>query len=95
MLFSSRVPRGEAVSPNRRLRHERGIWQRRYWEHTIRDDADYARHMDYIHFNPVKHDLVADASAWPYSSFRRCVQRGLYPSAWVGEQDGGSFGERP
>ena len=57
-------------------RGERGIWQRRYWEHTIRDDRDFAAHMDYTH--------PAD---WPYSSFRRCVDGGLYPEGWGGGSD--------
>ena len=63
---------------------ESGIWQRRFWEHTIRDDRDYATHMDYIHFNPVKHGLVAEPHAWEYSSFHRCVAAGLYPAKWDG-----------
>ena len=60
-------------------RGERGIWQRRYWEHTIRDDRDFAAHMDDTHFNPVKHGLVEHPADWPHSSFRRCVDGGLYP----------------
>jgi len=63
---------------------ERSLWQRGYWEHTIRDDRDYTAHMDYIHFNPVKHGLVADPADWPYSTFRRCVAAGLYPPQWLG-----------
>jgi putative transposase len=72
------------VSPNAsRLRKgERGVWQRRYWEHRIRDDADYARHLNYIHYNPVKHGHVAMARDWPYSSFRRWVARGMYAEDW-------------
>jgi putative transposase len=62
---------------------ERGIWQRRYWEHTIRDDRDFAAHMDYTHFNPVKHGLVEHPAEWPHSSFRRCVGGGLYPARWL------------
>ena len=83
MAFSKRIESGETLSPSRRSRGERGIWQRRYWEHTIRDDRDYAVHMDYIHFNPVKHGLVAEAADWPYSSFRRAVAMGLYPPTWA------------
>src|SRR5271154_4494551 len=70
--FSKSLPSDEARSAVMIKRGERGIWQRRYWEHTIRDDRDYAAHMDYIHFNPVKHGLVAEARSWEYSSFRRC-----------------------
>jgi len=65
-------------------RGERGIWQRRYWEHTIRDDRDYAAHMDYTHFNPVKHGYVEHPADWPFSSFRHCVARRLYPEGWLG-----------
>jgi putative transposase len=72
------------------------IWQRGYWEHTIRDDRDYQTHMDYIHFNPVKHGFVRHPADWPFSSFRRCVAAGLYPADWLG---GGEkpekAGERP
>jgi putative transposase len=88
MAFSKRVTAGEALSASRRSRGERGIWQRRYWEHTIRDDRDYAAHMDYIHFNPVKHGLVTEVAAWPFSSFHKSVALGLYPLAWTGEDDG-------
>ncbi len=56
----------------------------RVWEHTIRDDQDYAAHFDYIHFNPVKHGLVADVADWPYSSFHRAVAMGIYPGDWGG-----------
>jgi putative transposase len=58
------------------------VWQNRYWEHVLRDEADYERHADYIHYNPVKHGLVASAGDWPYSSFRRFVTVGLYPKNW-------------
>jgi putative transposase len=82
--FSKSLPVAEVRSAVRVRRGERGIWQRRYWEHTIRDDRDYAVHMDYIHFNPVKHGLALSAASWPYSSFLRCVERGLYSPAWAG-----------
>ena len=75
---------------------ERGIWQRRYWEHTLRDGHDFARHADYIHFNPVKHGHVARAADWPYSSFHRMVRLGFYPADWAGdlaEHKEGGFGE--
>jgi putative transposase len=67
-------------------RGERGIWQRRYWEHTIRDERDYAAYFDYIHFNPVKHGLTERAADWPFSSFRRSVVRGIYPADWTTER---------
>lgn len=95
MAFSKRIDPGETLSVSRRRRGERGIWQRRYWEHTIRDERDYGAHMDYIHFNPVKHGLVADVAAWPYSSFHRCVKLGLYPSSWTQDAEAaGGWGER-
>src|SRR5229473_8388849 len=59
--FSRSVATGERISDSRAAKGERGIWQRRYWEHTIRDESDFAHHMDYIHINPVKHGLVARA----------------------------------
>ena len=69
-------------------RSERGIWQRRFWEHTIRDEKDYAAHMDYIHFNPVKHGWVEHVTDWPFSTFHRCVSAGLYPAGWSGDGAG-------
>ncbi|MBV8612974.1 MAG: transposase [Acetobacteraceae bacterium] len=84
VMFSKSLPATESRSPVMVRRGERGIWQRRYWEHTIRDDRDYAVHLDYIHFNPVKHGFVAHPADWPFSSFRRCVARGLYPLNWLG-----------
>jgi putative transposase len=79
------LPPTEWLSRVRREARERGIWQRRFWEHAIRDDADYAAHVDYVHFNPVKHGLVVTPAEWPYSTFRMCVQRGLYPLTWTGD----------
>ena len=68
-------------------RGERGIWQRRFWEHLIRDDADRQAHMDYVHFNPVKHGLVRRVADWPYSTFHALVKQGLYPLDWGGGTD--------
>ena len=73
-VFSRGLPHGE-----------RGIWQRRYWEHLIRDEADFSRHVDYIHINPVKHGLVARVAEWPHSSFHRFVQEGILPKDWAGD----------
>jgi putative transposase len=93
--FSRTLPRGEPVSPSRMRKGERGIWQRRYWEHTLKDEQDLGRHIDYIHFNPVKHSHVARVQDWPYSSFHRMVRLGVYPASWVGEaQHETGFGER-
>jgi putative transposase len=93
--FSRGLPANELVSASRQHKRERGIWQRRYWEHTLRDDADFARHIDYIHFNPVKHGHVTRVRDWPHSSFHRMVRLGLYPADWAGDANdpGASFGE--
>jgi putative transposase len=93
--FAKAVPREESLSDVRRANNERGIWQRRFWEHTIRDDRDYAAHMDYISFNPVKHGWVERVADWPYSSFHRHVRAGVYPVDWGGGVEvEGLFGER-
>ena len=94
--FSRSLPVGEPISSSRAAKGERGIWQRRYWEHTIRDENDFARHIDYVHINPVKHGLVSRVRDWPYSSFHRMVKLGLYPEDWAGDvkEFGGEFGER-
>ena len=81
--FSRAIPAGEPVSASRRGKGERGIWQRRYWEHTIRDDQGYATRFDYIHYNPVKHGYVRRVKDWPYSSFHRYVGLGVYPEDWA------------
>jgi putative transposase len=64
-------------------RGERGFWQRRFWEHVIRDDADYVAPVDYCHLNPVKQGFVQRAVEWPYSTFHRYVEQGIYPLAWA------------
>jgi putative transposase len=71
-----------SVTPSQRSRGHRGIWQRRYWEHTIRDEADLERCCDYIHYNPVKHGYVRRPMDWPWSSFGRFVRLGHYPEDW-------------
>jgi putative transposase len=63
-------------------RRDAGLWQPRFWEHLIRDEADFATHFDYLHYNPVKHGHVGCMVDWPYSSFHRCVRRGVYASDW-------------
>jgi putative transposase len=82
--FSKPILPGEHRSASRESKGERGLWQRRFCEHTIRNDNDYATHVDYVHFNPVRHGLVGNVAAWPYLSFRNAVARGLYPAAWAG-----------
>jgi len=80
--FSKTIPVDEYRSAVRIKRHERGIWQRRFWEHTIRDESDYIRHIDYIHFNPVKHRIVKSVREWPFSTFHHFVELGLYSHDW-------------
>jgi len=75
------------VSLARNAKGEYSLWQRRYWEHTIRDETDLQRHVDYIHYNPVKHDVVARASAWPFSSFHRYVRLGWLSADWGGREE--------
>ena len=85
--FSARIPREEWLSERRLRTGERGIWQRRFWEHAIRDDRDFATHVDYIHFNPVKHGHAARVADWRYSSFHRYVTKGLLPLDWAAGPD--------
>ncbi len=74
---------------------ERGIWQRCFWEHTLRDQADFNAHFDYLHYNPVKHGWVTRVGDWPYSSFHRCVSEGIYSPHWGCASDiHGVVGER-
>ena len=80
--FSRCIPAGERRGNSRILRGERGIWQRRFWEHQIRDDRDFVAHADYLHYNPVKHGLVARTVDWPHSTFHRFVERGVYSRDW-------------
>jgi len=72
------------ISPSRQHKQEKAVWQRRFWEHQIRDETDMARHIDYIHFNPVKHGLVRQPSDWRYSTIHRYIESGLIPADWGG-----------
>ena len=83
--FSKAIPATEYRSEIRVKRGERGIWQRRYWEHLIKNDADYQAHMDYVHINPLKHGLVRHVQAWQYSTFHRWVRLGVYPENWAAD----------
>ena len=85
--FSRNIEPGERISKSRSKRGERGLWQRRFWEHLLRDEMDYQRHIDYIHWNPVKHGLVRCVKDWPYSSFHDYVRRELYPANWGSDID--------
>ncbi len=82
--FSCRIPWGEPRRASRIAKRERGLWQRRYWEHLIADEDDLKHHVDYIHYNPVKHGHVTKVADWPHSSFHRYVRSGLYPFDWAG-----------
>jgi putative transposase len=85
LLFTKGLPRTEPLSATRRRRSERGIWQRRYWEHTIVTELDYRQHIDYIHVNPLKHGLVERVQDWPHSTFHRFVLDGVLPANWCGD----------
>jgi len=86
-VFALAIPQTEPTTASRHHQGERNIWQRRFWEHTIRDDQDLNTHIDYIHFNPVKHALVSRVQDWPHSTFHRAVARGRYPINWAGGND--------
>ena len=80
--FSRRLPEHERITPSRARSGERGVWQRRFWEHVVRDEGDWQRHVDYIHHNPVKHGHAERAVDWPYSSIHRYIQRGWCEVGW-------------
>jgi putative transposase len=79
----------------RNSKGEYDVWQRRYWEHLVRDERDFQTHMDYIHYNPVKHGFVKRVCDWPYSSFQRFVRQGWISNDWAGNASVGdkSMGE--
>lgn len=92
--FSRGLPKDERVSPSREKKRERGVWQRRYWEHLIRNEEDMARHVDYIHHNPVKHGYVTRAADWKHSSIHAYIRAGKLAASWgVGEREEGRYGE--
>lgn len=80
--FSKALPATEHLNASRLKRGERGIWQRRYREHMIRDEADFCAHLDYVHINPVKHGWVKNVADWPHSTFHRLVKASAYPGNW-------------
>lgn len=89
--FTRRVGQQTAA---RGTKGERSLWQRRFWEHRIQDEEDLNRHVDYIHFNPVKHGWVLRARDWPYSSLHRFVREGRLPQDWgISAAIDGQFGE--
>lgn len=81
--FSRAIASHERVNASKRRKGERGVWQRRFWEHQIRNDIDLAHHVDYVHINPVKHGYVERASAWPYSSIHRYIRQGDLAPDWA------------
>lgn len=85
--LSKAMPKDERRSDVRVKRGERAIWQRRYWEHLIKNEADYLAHIDYVHINPVKHGIVNHVKDWPYSTFHNLVDQGIYPADWGGGLD--------
>jgi putative transposase len=89
-LWLSAGGRESPVSVARAKHRERGIWQKRFWEHKIRDEEDFRRHVNYIHYNPVKHGLTRCPHQWPHSSFRRWVDEGYYSVDWLCDCGGGS-----
>jgi putative transposase len=93
--FSRQIPANEKRSSSRTSKGERGIWQRRYWEHLIRDEQDFNRHVDYIHYNPVKHGYAKSPADWPHSSIHQFIRKGILPSDWgsVVDFDNTNFGE--
>ena len=93
--FSRQLPKLEQINDSRKSKGERGIWQRRYWEHLIRDEKDFERHVDYIHYNPVKHSHVKRAVDWPYSTIHEYIMQGLLDRNWGydNNDNGMAFGE--
>jgi putative transposase len=84
--FSRLIPKHEKINTSRIKKGERGIWQRRYWEHLIRNEDDYEKHVNYIHHNPVKHGYVNKAIDWPYSTIHEYITKGVISPDW-GHQD--------
>ncbi len=93
--FSRYMPNHEKISVSRKKKGERGIWQRRYWEHLIHDEDDYEKHVNYIHHNPVKHGYVNKAIDWPYSTIHDYIEKGILTCdvGHEGESDDEPFGE--
>ena len=94
--LSRKLPNTERISASRSKKGERGIWQRRYREHQIRDENDFARHVDYIHYNPVKHGHVKSPCDWAHSSVHRFIREGILQPGWGADYvatEGASWGE--
>ena len=82
--FAKELPRQERIRGARLRRGERGIWQRRFWEHQIRNEQDYINHVEYCYINPVKHGYASSVKEWPFSSFHRDERKGLFSEDWAG-----------
>ena len=94
--YNPKFKRDDCMKPLKLKRKESTLWQRRFWEHQIRDEKDYEKHMHYIHYNPVKHGLAKEVSNWPYSTFHRYIKKGIYGVDWAGissDEEMGDFGE--
>jgi len=90
------LEQGKQLAASRGKHRETSLWQRRFWEHVIRDETDFRRHVDYVHYNPVKHGLVERVKDWPYSTFHKYVEKGVYPANWGDDEvtdSAGGFGE--
>ena len=83
LAVGAQYRRAEWMNESKLKHRESTLWQRRFWEHCIRDDEDLRRHVDYLHFNPVKHGLVSRVSDWPHSTFHRFVKAGICPADWA------------
>jgi putative transposase len=95
--FSRQLPKRESINKSRKLKGERGIWQRRYWEHHIKDDNDFEKHVNYIHYNPVKHGYVASPVDWQYSTIHHYISKGIINESLGGKKvsdNTDSYGER-
>lgn len=91
--FSRALGEHRPRSDSKIAKRECGVWQRRFWEHAIRDERDYRAHVEYCWRNPVKHGLVSRAVDWPFSSIHRDIRAGRVPPEWAGAMPGGDFGE--
>ncbi|MDB9496952.1 transposase [Spirulina major CS-329] len=85
--YRNRIDIKRNISRSRRQRQEKNLWQRRFWEHLIRDEHDFARHCDYIHYNPVHHGLCISPQDWTFSTIHRFIQEGVYPPDWGGSDE--------
>ncbi len=85
--YGDRLGIKASISRSRQKRKERNVWQRRFWEHLIRDDVDFANHCNYIHYNPVKHQLCESPRQWAFSTIHRFIQEEIYPPDWGKDGD--------